>query len=73
LLSKCVYHFGNIFHFSDFTTMAPTPKALADSLLKAPPPRANGARPQNPSKAEPIVEAQLIAERLGHLDEAEPR
>ncbi|HEY1850648.1 MAG TPA: hypothetical protein VGG60_06425 [Candidatus Binataceae bacterium] len=53
--------------------MAPTPKALADSLLKAPPPRANGARPQNPSKAEPIVEAQLIAERLGHLDEAEPR
>jgi hypothetical protein len=52
--------------------MAPTPKPLADSLLKAPPPRANGARPQNPSKAEPIVEAQLIAERLGHLDEADP-
>jgi hypothetical protein len=53
--------------------MASTPKPLADSLLKAPPPRANGARPQNPSKAEPIVEAQLIAERLGHLDEAELR
>jgi hypothetical protein len=52
--------------------MAPTPTALADSLLKTPPPRANGARPQNPSKADPIVEAQLIAERLGHLDEAEP-